>query len=312
MAVMPRLWAPDWMSLSALPWLQEAIDWGRKKKPLWFEPVCNMETTDRPYEQYTSFTKFGLMAETDENASYYEDSALQGFDLTLTPLQYSLGFKVSRLAYDDDKLGVSRNLASGLGESDTETRNQLAAYILNNGTSSTLVPVADGAALFSTSHYREDGVTFRNRLATAADFNLTSWKTALTDFATQFKSGRGFFQNYVPRNILTHYSTWPDVAEVLGSQLKPDTANNNTNVYRDFFGAGDFNLLPPCAYLTDEDSVYLFADKADHGFTFLSREAFNTQSDVDFHTRALLTAAWTRYDIGVTNNGIGLYAMIGA
>lgn len=299
------------MSTSALPWLQEAIDWGRKKKPLWFEPVFNMDTTDRPYEQYTSFTKFGLMAETDENAAYYEDSALPGFDITLTPLQYSLGFKVSRLAYDDDKLGVSRNLASGLGESDTETRNQLAAFILNNGTSATY-PASDGAALFSTSHLREDGVSFRNRLATAADFNLTSWKTALTDFATQFKSGRGFYQNYVPRTILTHYDTWPDIKEVLGSDLKPGTADNNTNVYRDFFGAGDFTLLPPCAYLTDTDSVYLFADKADHGLTYLEREAFNTQSDVDFHTRALLTAAWARYDLGVTNNGIGIYAMIGA
>ena len=312
MAVTTRLWAPDWMSTSALPWLQEAIDWGRKKKPLFYEPIFNMETTDRPYEQYTSITKFGLMAETDENAPYYEDSPLQGFDLTLTPLQYSLGFKVSRLAYDDDKLGVSRNLASGLGESDTETRNQLAAYIINNGTSSTLVPVADGAALWSTSHLREDGVSFRNRLATAADFNLTSWKTALTDFATQFKSGRGFFQNYVPRYILTHYDTYNDIREVLESQLKPNTADNTTNVYRDFWGSGDFNLLPPCAYLTDTDSVYLFADKADHGFVHLEREAFNTQSDVEFKTRALLTAGWARYDNGVTNNGIGCYAMIGA
>ena len=311
MAVMPRLWAPDWMSTSALPWLEEAIDWGRKKKPLFYDPVFRMETTDRPYEQYTSFTKFGLMAETDENAEYYEDAALQGFDITLTPLQYSLGFRVSRLAYDDDKLGVSRNLASGLGESDTETRNQLAAFIINNRTS-TSYPVSDGAALWSTSHVREDGVTFRNRLASAADFNLTSWKTALVDFATQFKSGRGFYQNYTPKFILTHYDTWMDIKEVLGSDLKPNTADNNTNVYNSFFGNGDFTLLPPCAYLTDTDSVYLFADKEDHGLIYLEREAFNTQSDVDFDTRALKTAAWARYDFGVINNGLGAYAMIGA
>ena len=312
MAVLTRLWAPDWMSTTALPWLNEAIDWGRKKKALFYPSFFRMESTDRPYEQYTSFTKFGLTVETDENAAVSYDSALQGFDVTLTPLQYSLGFKVSRLAHDDDKLGVSRNLAEGLGESDSETRNQHGAYIINNGTSSTLVPASDGAALYSTSHLREDGVTFRNRLATAADFTLTSWKTALTDFATEFKSGRGFFQNYVPTTILTHYTTWPDVAEVLQSQLKPNTTDNNTNVYRDFFGAGEFNLLPPCAYLTDTDSVYLFAAKEDHGLVYLEREAFNTQSDIDFDTRALKTAAWARYDFGVINNGIGTYAMIGA
>jgi hypothetical protein len=307
-----RLSFPDWCSTAALPWLNQAIDYGRHMKPLWFDGIVRTETTDRPYETYDSFTKFGLMVETDENSPLSYDLALQGFDLTLTPLQYSLGFKVSRILYDDDKLGVARNLASGLGESDTETRNILVANVINNGTS-TSYPVSDAAALFSTAHYREDGVTFRNRLATAADFSVTSFRTALTDFATQFKSGRGFYQNYVPANIFCHHDAWWDVAEVLQSGLKPGTANNDANVQKSYPQTGSsFNLLPPVAYLTDTDSVYLAAAKEDHGFILLQKEAFNTATDVDFDTRCLKTGAWTRYTTGVVNNGLGLYAMIGA
>ncbi len=301
----------DWISESAKPWLEDAIDWGRHMKPLWFEPVFNMKKTDKPYVTTTSFTKFGQMAETDENAAVTYDTPIQGFDATLIPVQYSLGFQVTRRAYDDDRLGVCRNLASGLGESSTETKNILAANLLNNGTSATY-PVADAAALYSTTHYREDGVTFRNRLATAADFSITSWKTALVDFATQFKSGRGFYQNYIPRYIVCHFDTYNDIAEVLESQLRPDNANNAKNTYASNFGQGSFTLLPPVAYLTDTDSVYLFADKADHACTYLERESFNVGHDVDFDTRCLKTAAWESYDIGCTNCGQGTYLMLGA
>lgn len=311
MALLTRLSFPDWCSTSALPWLQEATDWARHNKPLWYQNIYNMETTDKPYEQYTTYTKFGGMVQTDEGSPVTYDTAIQGFDVTLTPLQYSLGYQVSRILYDDDKLGVARNFASGLGESDIETRNLLAAAWINGGTAAPYT-AADGVVLWSTAHYREDGVTFRNRLATAADFSITSFRTALTDFATQFKSGRGFFQNYTPQRILCHHDSWWDVNEVLKSDLRSDTANNATNVQKDYFGNGSFIIEPPCAYLTDTDSVYLFAGKQDHGMLCLEREAFNTATDVDFDTRTLKTGAWARYAFGVKNTGIGAYAMIGA
>lgn len=300
---------PDWLSTSALPFLKEAIDWGRKLRPEWYPQVFRMETTDRPFEQYTTYTRFGTFVETDEAAPVTYDAPIQGFDKTLTPLQYSLGFKVSRIAFDDDKLGPLRNLASGLGESSTESKNISTADIFNNGYSASFTG-PDGVALFSTSHVREDGSTFRNTLATAADFSITSLKTALIDFRN-FRDGRQKRLNLIPTTILIPPDLYYDVAEVLMSSERPDTANRATNVYNKFFGGNGFNIIV-CDYLTDTDAWSILADKEYHGLVFLQREPFNSAADVDFDTRTLKHAAWERYDIDWINNGVGVYGSPGA
>lgn len=311
MAVMTRAQFPDiGLTTAALPFLRRLIESGRKKRPEWFQQVYRMESTDRVAEQFTTIAKFGTFVETDEGSAVTYDSALQGFDSTLTPLQYSLGFKVSRLAFDDDRLGSLRNMASDLGWSWTESRNLLTADQFNNGFSGgTAGP--DGVDLFSTAHLREDGVSFRNELATSADFSITSLRTAFIDFAA-FVDGRGKRLNLKPESIMVPNDLYWDVKEVLASTDRPDTANRATNVAPDIFGEGMLSRIIPNIYLTDTDAWFLIGPKEDHGLVFLEREAFNSENDVDFDTRTLKTAAWGRYTFGQVNNGYGVYGSPGA
>ena len=65
-------------------------------------------------------------------------------------------------------------------------------------------------------------------------------------------------------------------------------------------------------YITDADAWFLIAEKAEHGLIMLEREPFNVQTDVEFSTRSMLTAAWGRFDSDWINNGIGLYGSPGA
>ena len=308
MATVVRTLFPDWMTTAALPFIKEAVDSGRKQRPRWYEPVFNMQSTDRPHEQYTTYAKFGTMVETDEAGPVTYDTPLQGFDKTLTPLQYSLGFKVSRIAFDDDKLGPIRNLASGLGESDTESRNIITADIFNNGFSNSFLG-PDGVELFSTLHLREDGVTFRNELATPADFSITSLRTALIDFRN-FRDGRGKRQNYMASWIAIPPDLEYDVREVLESAGRPDTTDRADNVMK-----GLLSKVVVCDYFTDTDAWFIGTDKGSMEFyplVFLEREAFNTASDVDFDTRTLKHAAWTRYDVDWVSNGVGVFGSPGA
>ena len=307
---MVRASFPDWMTTAALPFLRRIVESGRKKRPEWFQDVYRMESTDRPHEQYTSIAKFGTFVETDEGAGVTYDSALAGFDRTLTPLQYSLGFKVSRIAFDDDRIGPLKNMAKDLGWSWTESRNILSADIFNNGFSASFTG-ADGVALFSTAHVREDGVTFRNTLATAADFSITSLRTAHIDFRN-FRDGRGKRLNLSPESILIPPDGYFDVAEVLQSTDRPDTANRAKNVTPDYFGQGMLSKINVCDYLTDADAFFLIGPKDDHGLVFLERETFTVENDVDFDSRTLKTAAWGRFDVDWVNNGVGVYGSPGA
>lgn len=311
MATVVRAQFSDWLGItSALPWLRTVTESGRKRRPEWFQQVFRQESTDRPAEQYTSIAKFGTVVETDEGAAVTYDSPLQGFDATLTPLQYSLGYKISKIAFDDDRIGPLKSMASDLGWSWTESRNIITADEFNNGFS-TSYPTPDGAiALFSTSHVHEDGSTFRNTLATAADFSISSFRTAMIDFRN-FRDGRGKRLSLMPESILIPPDGYFDVAEVIESDQRPDNANNAKNVQRGFFGGQPMNIIV-CDYLTDTDSWFLIGPKEDHGLVFLEREAFNVVNDVDFDTRTMKTAAWGRFTVGKVNNGVGIYGSPGA
>lgn len=309
MATMVRASFPDWLSTSALPWLRRVVESGTKRRPEWFQQVFKMETTDRPFEQYTSIAKFGTFVETDEGAAVTYDSAIQGFDSTITPLQYALGFKVSKIAMDDDKIGPIRNMASDLGWGWTESRNIYTADIFNNGyTSGFNGP--DGVVLFSASHLHEDGSTFRNTLSTAADFSISSFRSAMIDFRN-FRDGRGKRLSLMPETIMVPPDGYFDVAEVIESDMRPDNANMAKNVSRGFFGGTPLNILIN-DYLTDTDAWHLIGPKEDHGLVFLEREAFTVDNDIDFDTRTLKTGAWGRWAASWVNNGVGVYSSPGA
>lgn len=304
MATITRLQFSDWLTTTALPFLRRVTESGRKKRPEWFPAVFRMESTDRPLEQFTSIAKFGTFVQTDEGSPVTYDVALQGFDKTLTPLQYSLGYRISRLAFDDDKIGPLRNMASDLGWSYTESRNILSADVFNNGFNSSFTG-ADGVELFATNHIREDGVTFRNELATSADFSITSLRTAYIDFQN-FRDGRGKRLNLMPEAVMVPSEEYHNVAETLKSTDRPDTANRATNVTPSFFGETTLTNIIWNPYLTDTDAWFLIGPKEDHGLVFLEREKFNTEVDVDFDTRTMKTAAWGRFAVDWINNGVGI------
>lgn len=311
MAVVLRATFPDWMTTAALPFLEEVIDQGRKVRPEEFRAMFRMQSTDKPHVQFTSMGTLGAFVQTDENDDVTFDSPNQGFDVTLTPLQYSLGFSVSRIALDDDKIGPLKNLASHLGRSFTETRNILAADIFNNGFSNSFTG-ADGVSLFNTAHLQDgSAVTFRNRATAHADLNISSLQAALIDFR-DFRDGRNKRLNLRPNKIIVAPTGEWNVREILQSQLRSDNANNAINAFqKDELNTAGFNINV-WNYLTDTDAWFLQAPEEDHWLIWLEKEAFNVASDVRFRNRALETAAWARFAVNWVNNGIGIWGSAGA
>ena len=82
MAVMLRTLYPDVLQTNALPWLEEVIDQGRKTRPEEFRSIFKMQSTDKPFVQFTGIGALGTFLETDENADVTFQSVNQGFDKT--------------------------------------------------------------------------------------------------------------------------------------------------------------------------------------------------------------------------------------
>jgi hypothetical protein len=229
-----------------------------------------------------------------EGAGVRYESPVPGFNKTYTHLQYALGFKVSKIAYQRDQFGVFTKLASGMGKIAAETQELAAAYNFNRGFDPTF-PGFDGVPLFSPSHplIKASGVQ-SNMLPIAADPDVDSIR-ALVTLARRTKSQVGAVQRIVPKKLIVP----PELAfvtnETTFSKGRSDTANRADNMFGRDMGFGTLQDVMVWDYLTDPHAWFLQADIEETELRFYEAEKFNLVHGVDFETRSLKTAGWMQF-----------------
>jgi phage major head subunit gpT-like protein len=286
---------PDLNLTTMLPAIDEVVMSKYNRFPEQYSEVFRMETSSRSIEQTTEVTGFGQFAVVPENDRTVYDDPLPGFNKTYIPAQYSLGFRVSRIAQDDDKFGVVRKLASELGKSAKETVEVTAASVFNNGFTVSNGP--DGQSLFSTAHPLVGGGTQTNRLAYASDPDITSIQLSLTGIR-QTLDHRGKKLRIPPKKLIVPSQLEFIAAELLGGNDRPDTANRTINAFKRRSGMPSFDSWMVWDYLSDPNAWFIECEKEDTELRFYNREAFNTRHDIDFDTRSLKTAGWMRFAVG--------------
>lgn len=184
------------------------------------------------------------------------DDPINGSTLEYSHVRSALAYRVTAEMFDHDQYNEIRKLEMDLqiaGDDHLEVRGNL---LLNSGFSTTSsqgfgAVGFDGVALFSTAHTRLDGgANQSNRPST--DVNL-GW-TALADGILQFQlwlDNRGRVIRGTPGKLIVHPNDSLTAKELLGSSLKPGTANNEINAIQ-----GDLSVLVN-PYLTDSNSWYL-------------------------------------------------------
>ena len=296
---------PDLYLTSMLPAIDEVVMSKYSRFPDEFSSVFRMESSSRSIEQTTEVTGFAQFALVPENEPTRYDDPLPGFNKTYQHAQYSLGFKVSRVAVDDDKFGVVKKLSGELGRSAKETREVVSASVFNTGFTGTTGP--DGQTLFSTAHPLVGGGTQTNRLAYATDPDVTSIQLALTDMRNTVDH-RGKKLRIPPRKMIVPPLLEFLTAELLGGTERGDTANNTINAFRRRSGLPSFDSWMVWDYLTDPHAWFIEGEVSDTELRFYDREAFNTVHDIDFDSRGVKTAGWMRFSVGY-NGFYGIYGI---
>lgn len=293
----------------ALPAIDEVIMGRYTRFPKQYSQIFRILNSKRSIEQTTEITGFGQFVTVPEASDTSFDDPLQAFDKTYTHVQRSLGFKVSRIASDDDRWGVVSKLSAELGKSADETENVVAAAIFNNGFDSAFAG-PDGKELFATDHPLAGGGTEQNELTTSADLDVPSLELALTDFRS-FTDHRGKKIRIMPRKLIVAPSNEFNAAEILSGPMRSDTAQHTVNAFRHRDGMPSLTEYMVWDYLTDPDAWFLEGDKDDTELRFYWREKFNVEHDVDFMSRSLLTAGWMRFSVG-WSSFYGIYGSPGA
>jgi len=263
------------------------------EQPNQWQGVFHRHETKRAYEDDTKVAGLGSMVSKPEGDPISFDVPIMGAGVRYTPASYGLGFRITREMWDDDLYQIMDKMAAELGRAASYKIEVDAWSILNNAFSSSFVG-SDALALCHTAHTRLDGgATAGNRPTTDVDFSASAYQAALDHFKTMFDD-RGRPIVMTPSLLIIDPSFEWAAKEILMSEYKPYTANNEINVLRSD-GTMDYMLV---RYLTDADSWFVLSNK--HDLNFFWRVKPETGEADDFLTGDALFKIYARYGKGFT------------
>lgn len=264
----------DLFGSSMLPVLEELFRSELEQHPMRRESLFKVVPTDRDIWQSSEIHDMPLFAQIAEGQDYSFYRPNQGVNKTISVLKYGLGFSISEEAVEDGKFDFISDAIKKMAKSARESQEISAMNIFNNGFASELS--ADGQYVFDTDHSLPSGMSFRNKLSTDADLSPSSLEQALVDFETQFIGDSGIIYNMAPRILLVHPENKRYANEIIGSDLKADSADNNMNSLKN-----DGLIVMASPHLTDSDAWFLLASPDQTGLRIVSRMGIQTKAAGD-------------------------------
>jgi hypothetical protein len=260
-------------SSAALPALEEVFWFEMDQHPSRREMLFKTVSTERDIWQSSERHDLELFGEVAEGSEYSFKRTKQGATKLLTIKKMGLGVSISEEMVDDSRFDEIGDLLRKLAKSARETQEVDAMNIFNNGLPSGSETVADGLSILNSAHTLPSGSTFRNVLSTAADLSETALQTAMSDFETVFVGDSGIVYSMRPKILLVHPSNKRYAKELVASEGKPDSADNNMNSLKD-----DGLMVVSSPHLTDSDAWFLLSDSSETGLRIVSRKPIETKA----------------------------------
>ena len=280
------------------------------------EPILN-EAFDGVYDQRADEWSTVFREQSGIPRNYHEEPVLYGFGAAPqlpdgSPVTYQQGgvlflqryvYQVFGLAFaltkvlveDGDHIRIGQVYAKHLAQSLVETKELLAANVLNRAFNSSYAG-GDGVSLSNSAHPLVSG-TFSNLLATAANLSQTSLEQMLIQ-VRQAVDNNGKKIRLQPVKVVVAPGNVFQAEVLLKSVLRTGTANNDINPIK------SIGLLPEGASvisrLTNASNWWVQTD-APEGLKLLMRRALEKTMEGDFETDSMRYKATERYQVGWTD-----------
>jgi hypothetical protein len=263
------------------------------RQPNQWVGVFKTHDMKKAYEEDTKVAGLGSMVPKPEGDPISFDVPIMGAGVRYTPSSYGLGFRITREMWDDDLYHIMDKMAAELGRA-ASYKIEVDAWSILNNAFNPLYTGSDGLPLCHVAHTRLDGgAVMANKPTVDVDFSATAYQAALDHFKMQVdERGRPVVMS--PSLLILDPSFEWAAKEILESEYKPYTANNEVNVLRSD-GKMDYLLS---RYLTDTDSWFVLSDE--HDLNFFWRVKPETGEADDFLTGDALYKIYSRYAKGFT------------
>lgn len=246
-------------------------------RPEEYSRIMNIRDMEKAKVEDAKMAGFGNLQSISEGQAVTYDEAIAPVTRTYDFTKFGLGYKITEEFKDFELYGQVENMERELMQSSQNHIETHAHEVFNNATNTTISAGFDGLSLANTSHTRLDGgPTQQNRPSTLADLSLTSLLDGVTRFE-EWDNDRGHPIIAVPEALLIPPALRPTAIELLGSDMRPDTANNATNAVTRW----DLDIIVS-HYLTTDTFWALIGDSHDINWFWYKRPT--TSSEVDFDT----------------------------
>lgn len=278
------------------PGLRKVFFQNYKMFPEEYSRIANVETSKRAYEEELTTAGLGRFESKGEGKSIVYDDPMQGNVKRYTHVSFGLGFRVSREMYDDDLYGVMKKMSKELAMAARQTQELEFASMLDDAFDGNIHTGADGKALCATDHPLLIGGTYANEPSTARDLSIGALR-ASQERMEKIVNERGLPEMRGKGKVIVISPEWQWIAkEIIGSELKPYTADNEINAFNDM---GMSYMVSH--YKASTDSWFLLADKAMHGIKFFWRQKPVFENSDDFDTKDAKFTGYMRFSYGFTD-----------
>lgn len=272
-------------------WWGQAYDSFETEYTQFFET----EKTSRAYEEYVQFTGLGLAAIKREGASVTYDDMTQGWVTRFIPVNYALGFAISKEAVEDGISGiVSKKRARYLAESFRQTKEQVAANIFDRAFNGNYT-MPDGQSLCSTAHVNFTGGTFSNRLSTDADLSEAALEQIVIDIGDA-TNDRGLKIKLRPECLCIPHDLAFEATRILESTYRVGSSDNDVNALKQM---GLFRDVRVSHWFGDTDAWFVRTNLKNDGLVYFERKGIDFDMDNEFDTSNAKYKAEERYVFGV-------------
>jgi hypothetical protein len=209
---------------------------------------------------------------------------------------YGLAFALTKVLVEDgDHIRIGQTYAKHLAQSLVETKETLAANIINRSTNASYTG-GDGVSLLNSAHPIVNG-TFSNVLSTAAALSQTSLEQLLIQIRNAVDNN-GKRIRLTPKKIVTGPSNVFQAEVLLKSVLRAGNANNDINPVKSMglLDGGQANL----SRITSTTLWGIQTDAAE-GLKLMMRRGLEKSMEGDFETDSMRYKATERYAIGWTD-----------
>lgn len=288
-----------------------------KAYPSEYNKFMKVETMDRQYVTDYEMSMLGgaFPSKPEGQAIQYVDP-LTGSTKVHTAAPFGLGFRITHEMYKDDLYGPMRKMSAGLAKCSHNEVEYQAAGVIDDASAGATYTCFDGYALAYTAHLLLSGqasppnlragmaATYANRPATYGALGITTLQAAILRFQ-KTPDQDGVLCLIKPKLLFHSLDLRFIVQEILGSEYKPFTSNNERNVLKD-------EGLQPLTlnFLASTTMWGLIASGDENPLQFLWREKdiFDNDDDFDtgdakfkaYHRHAQGVSEWRGFDLGNT------------